>query len=82
MLKEKGKVISISQVLLFVVVVLYLLESLFIKGMFSNVFLLIAVGIFAAVALIISLVKKEFKLAILDIVICLSCFIIFNFLVK
>lgn len=82
MLKEKGKLISISQILLFVIVALYLLESIFIRGMFTNVFLLMAVGIFAVVALIIALIKKEFKLAIIDIVICLVCFGIFNMLVK
>ena len=82
MLKEKGKLISISQILLFVIGALYLLESIFIRGMFTNVFLLMAVGIFAVVALIIALIKKELKLAILDIVICLVCFRIFNMLVK
>lgn len=82
MLKEKVNLISISKILLFIVGALYLLESLFIRGMFTNVFLLMAVGIFAVIALIIALVKKELKLAILDILICLTCFGIFNFLVK
>ncbi|WP_455537944.1 hypothetical protein [Terrisporobacter sp.] len=82
MLKEKEKVVSISQILLFLVGILYLLESLFVRGMFTNIFLLMAIAIFAVVALIIVLVKKEFKLAILDILICLCCFGIFNFLAR
>ena len=82
MLKEKGKLISTSQWLLFVVGILYLLESIFLRGLFTNVFLLMAVSVFAVVALVIALVKKEFRLSIIDILICLACYGIFNFLDK
>lgn len=81
-MKEKGKLILISQILLFIVFILYLLESIFISGMFTNVFLLMGVTIFTIIALIIALIKKEFKLAIVDIAICTVCFCIFNMLVK
>ena len=82
MLKEKGKLIKVSQVLLFIMGILYLLESIFIRGMFSNVYLLLGVGIFGLIAAAVSLIKKEYKLLILDFAICLGCFIIFNILIN
>ena len=37
MFNEKGKLIKVSQILLFIVAILYLLESIFIRGLFTNV---------------------------------------------
>lgn len=82
MFNEKGKLIKVSQILLFIVAILYLLESIFIRGLFTNVYLLVGVGIFGLIAAIVSLVKKEYKLLILDVAICLVCFIIFNILIN
>lgn len=82
MLKEKGKLVEVTQVLLFVMGILYLLESIFIRGMFTNVFILLGVAIFGVIAAIVSLFKKEYKLLVLDIVICVVCFIIFNILIN
>ena len=82
MFNEKGKLVQVSQVLLFIVGILYLLESIFIRGLFTNVYLLVGVGIFGLVAVIVSLIKKEYKLLMLDVAICLSCFIIFNILIN
>lgn len=81
-LKEKGKLVEVTQILLYVMGILYLLESIFIRGMFTNVFILAGVVIFGVIAAIASFFKKEYKLAILDIVICLVCFIIFNILIN
>ena len=81
-IKEKAKSIQISQILLFSLAILYLLESIFIRGLFTNVYLLVGVGIFGLIAAIVSLVKKEYKLLILDVAICLVCFITFNILIN
>lgn len=77
----KSKLILISQIVLFIAGILYLLESIFIRGMFTNVFLLIIVSVLDIIALIIALITKKYRLAILDILICITCFIIFNSLV-
>lgn len=82
MLKKKGKLIELTQVSLFLMVTLYLLESIFIRGMFSNIFILFGVGICGVITILVSLFKKEYKLIILDFVICLVCFIIFNILIN
>ena len=82
MLKEKGKLVEVTQVLLFVMGILYLLESIFIRGMFTNVFILLGVAIFGVIAAIVSLFKKEYKLLVLDIVICVVCFVIFSILIN
>lgn len=82
MFNEKGKLIKGSQILLFIVAILYLLESIFIRGLFTNVYLLVGVGIFGFIAVIVSLIKKEYKLLILDAAICVGCFIIFNILIN
>ena len=81
-IKEKGRLIQISQILLFTTFILYLLESIFIRGLFTNVYLLVGVGIFGFIAVIVSLIKKEYKLLILDAAICVGCFIIFNILIN
>lgn len=82
MFKEKGKLIKVTQILLFVMASLYLLESIFIRGMFSNPLVLLFVTIAGIVAIIVSIFKKEYKLILLDFLICLVCFVIFNILIN
>lgn len=76
MLKKK-KELSISQVVLFTLSIIYLLESIFIRGFFTNQAILMAVGTFSVIALVVALGRKEWKLAAVDIAVysvCLSVF--------
>lgn len=47
--------IKISQIMLFVIATFYLLESIFIRGLFTNVYLLLATIIVGIIAIILSI---------------------------
>lgn len=68
------KKIKFEQILLMIVAALYLLESIFIAGMFTNLPLLIATLAVGLIAVIKSLINKQNKWVIIDLVICLVCF--------
>lgn len=79
--KNKSKFMKIVHIILFIITALYLLESIFIRGLFSNVMLAcvnIALSIFT---LIISLIKKDYKLAVIDFVIFILISSIFIYLI-
>lgn len=79
--KNKSKFMKIVHIILFIITALYLLESIFIRGLFSNVMLAcinIALSIFT---LIISLIKKDYKLAVIDFVIFIFISSIFIYLI-
>lgn len=67
------KKIKFEQILLMIVAALYLLESIFIAGMFTNLPLLIATLTVGLIAVIKSLINKQNKWAIIDLLICLVC---------
>lgn len=71
--KEILKKVSVDQILLIVVAICYLLETLFIKGLFTNPILLIATSILGVVAIVISAIKKKYKWALIDLLICILC---------
>ena len=78
--KNKSKVIKIIQIVLLIITLLYILETMFIRGMFTNIMLGCINIILAFIAAVISLVKKEFKLLITDLVIFISIFLIVVYL--
>lgn len=66
---NKSKGIKIIHIILFIITGMYLLESIFIRGLFTN-FILAGINILLSiVVLAISFIKKEYKLAIIDFVI-------------
>lgn len=66
---NKSKGIKIIHIILFIITGMYLLESIFIRGLFTN-FILAGINILLSiVVLVISFIKKEYKLAIIDFVI-------------
>jgi hypothetical protein len=68
-LKNKSNAIKIIHIILFIITILYILEAIFIRGLFTNV-MLACINIALSIgALIISLIKKEYKLVIIDFVI-------------
>lgn len=60
---------------------MYILESIFIRGLFTNVYLaLINMGL-SIITLIISAIKKEYKLLIIDFIILIGTVSIFTYLI-
>lgn len=78
--KEKSPIIKITQIILFITTALYLLESIFLAGLFTNIILAAINIVVSIICIIISLIKNEYKLAIIDLVlaaITLAIFIYF-----
>ncbi len=79
-LKEKSPLIKISQIILFITTILYILESIFLSGLFTNIMLATLNLIVGIICIIISLVKKEYKLTIIDLVLTAITIAIFMYL--
>lgn len=77
---NKNKGIKILHTILFIITGLYILESIFIRGLFSNIYLACINIILSSISIIIVLIKKEYKLAIIDLVILCGTLLIFIFL--
>ena len=79
-LKEKSPIIKITQIILFITTILYILESIFVAGLFTNVMLAVLNLIISAICIIITIIKKEYKLTIIDLIIAATTFAIFMYL--
>lgn len=79
-LKEKSPLIKFSQIILFITTILYILESIFLSGLFTNIMLATLNLIVGIICIIISLVKKEYKLTIIDLVLTAITIAIFMYL--
>ncbi|MBS4956699.1 MAG: hypothetical protein KHZ99_06585 [Clostridium sp.] len=79
-LKEKSPLIKISQTILFITTILYILESIFLSGLFTNIMLATLNLIVGIICIIISLVKKEYKITIIDLVLTAITMAIFMYL--
>ena len=80
LLKEKSPLIKISQTILFITTILYILESIFLSGLFTNIMLATLNLIVGIICIIISLVKKEYKITIIDLVLTAITMAIFMYL--
>lgn len=78
---NKSNWIKIIHVILFIITGMYILESIFIRGLFSNVILACINIILSIVAFIIAFIKKEYKLIIIDFVILSITLLIFIYLI-
>lgn len=78
--KEKSPIIKITQIILFITTALYLLESLLLAGLFTNVILATLNLIVSAICIIISIIKKEYKLTIIDFFLAIITIAIFMYL--
>lgn len=79
-LKEKNPIIKILQIIFFITTTLYILESIFLSGLFTNIMLATLNVIVGIICIIISLVKKEYKLTIIDLVLTAVTIAIFMYL--
>ena len=79
-LKEKSPIIKITQIILFITTTLYILESIFLAGLFTNIILAAINLIVSFICIIISIVKKEYKLTIIDLILAAITLAIFMYL--
>lgn len=79
---NKSKLIKIMHIILFIITGLYLLESVFIRGLFTNPMLACINIILSIITLIIAIIKKENKLAIIDLSILLVTLAIFIYMIN
>ena len=81
-LSDKSLFIKIMHIILFIVTGLYLIESLFLRGLFTNTLIAIINIILGIITIIISIVKKEKILAIIDLAIIIVVSGIFIYLMN
>ena len=65
--------IPFEQWALIIVTVIYLLESIILAGLFTNILLFGITFVVGVVVAIVSIIKKQYKWAIIDVLICLFC---------
>lgn len=80
--KNKSNLTKITHIILFIITGLYLLESIFIRGLFTNPMIACINIILSIISLIIAIIKKENKLAIIDLSILLGTLAIFIYLIN
>ena len=64
---NNSKLVKIMHIILFVITALYLLESIFLRGLFTNPLIALVNIIVAITSMVIAFIKKEKKLAIIDL---------------
>lgn len=79
---NNSKLTKITHIILFIITGLYLLESIFLRGLFTNPMIALINIILSIISLIIALIKKEKKLAIIDLSILLGTLAIFVYLIN
>ena len=79
---DKSLFIKIMHIILFIVTGLYLIESLFLRGLLTNTLIAIINIILGIITIIISIVKKEKILAIIDLAIIIVVSGIFIYLMN
>ena len=79
---DKSLFIKIMHIILFIVTGLYLIESLFLRGLFTNTLIAIINIILGIITIIISIVIKEKILVIIDLAIIIVVSGIFIYLMN
>ncbi len=67
------KKVPFEQWILISLAVIYLLESIILAGLFTNILLFGMMLIVGIVVTIVAILKKRYKWAIIDVLICLLC---------
>lgn len=81
-LNNAPKSIKLSQYIFIIFVVLYLIESIFIRGLFTNFYLFFSTIILGCISTIIALFKKTYLFAAIDVALIIACFLVFGFLIS
>lgn len=76
-----SKLIKFSQSIFIISVLLYLLESLFIRGLFTNIYLFVITLILGCISIITALIKKAYRFVGIDAILTLICSTIFIYFI-
>lgn len=79
---NNSNLVKIMHIILFVITALYLLESIFLRGLFTNPLIALVNIIVAIIAMVIAFIKKEKKLAIIDLSILIVVSAILTYLMN
>lgn len=79
---NNSKLVKIMHIILFVITALYLLESIFLRGLFTNPLIALVNIIVAIIAMVIAFIEKEKKLAIIDLSILIVVSAILTYLMN
>ena len=79
---NNSKLVKIMHIILFVITALYLLECIFLRGLFTNPLIALVNIIVAIIAMVIAFIKKEKKLAIIDLSILIVVSAILTYLMN
>lgn len=79
---NNSKLVKIMHIILFVITALYLLESIFLRGLFTNPLIALVNIIVAIIVMVIAFIKKEKKLAIIDLSILIVVSAILTYLMN
>ena len=79
---NNSKLVKIMHIILFVITASYLLESIFLRGLFTNPLIALVNIIVAIIAMVIAFIKKEKKLAIIDLSILIVVSAILTYLMN
>ena len=79
---NNSKLVKIMHIILFVITALYLLESIFLRGLFTNPLIALVNIIVAIIAMVIAFIKKEKNLAIIDLSILIVVSAILTYLMN
>jgi len=78
----KSKLIKIMHTILFIITGLYILESIFIRGLFTNPILACINIILSIINILLAIIKKENVLAFIDLSILFGILAIFMYLMQ
>ncbi len=79
---NNSKLTKITHIILFIITGLYILESIFLRGLFTNPAIALINIIIGIITLLIAIIKKEKRLMIIDLAILLVVLVIFMCLMK
>ena len=79
---NRSKLIKIMHTILFIITGLYLLETILFTGLFTNIILACTNIIVSIITLVIAIIKKESKLALIDLAILLGTSAIFTYVIN
>ena len=78
---NQSKIVKIVHIILFIITGMYILECIFIRGLFTNVMLACINMLLGIISFIIAIIYKNYKLAVIDFSLFSLISIIFTYLI-
>lgn len=79
---NRSKLNKIMHTILFIITGLYLLETILFTRLFTNIILAFTNIIVSTITLVIAIIKKESKLALIDLAILFGTLVIFTYVIN